>query len=180
MPDSTRSHPTFAAATGRQGFGAHAFDTVVANVSAAVLEGRRSELGHVLAARAALVLSGLLTGDVSAIEAEYQDLGRVEVLEEGEWAAVVVRKRVVRVPRFHVPEAGPGARLELPEHAAHHAREVLRLRSGVRDPRLRRPRATSTKARSIRSRVRRFPRAWAARCPLGSSRRCASCLGFPP
>lgn len=35
------------------------------------------------------------------------------------------------LPRFHVPEAAPGARLALPEHAAHHAREVLRLRSGA-------------------------------------------------
>ena len=34
------------------------------------------------------------------------------------------------VPRFHVPEAAPGARLTLPEHSAHHAREVLRLRAG--------------------------------------------------
>jgi 16S rRNA (uracil1498-N3)-methyltransferase len=30
-----------------------------------------------------------------------------------------------------VPSASPGARLALPEHAAHHAREVLRLRSGA-------------------------------------------------
>ena len=35
------------------------------------------------------------------------------------------------LPRFHVPEAGPGARVSLPEHAAHHAREVLRLRAGA-------------------------------------------------
>lgn len=35
------------------------------------------------------------------------------------------------VARFHVPEAAPGARLELPDHSAHHAREVLRLRSGA-------------------------------------------------
>lgn len=34
------------------------------------------------------------------------------------------------LPRFHVPAAAPGARVHLPEHAAHHAREVLRLRSG--------------------------------------------------
>ena len=33
--------------------------------------------------------------------------------------------------RFHVPEAGPGGRVSLPEHAAHHAREVLRLRAGA-------------------------------------------------
>lgn len=35
------------------------------------------------------------------------------------------------VPRFHVPTAAPGARVELPEHCAHHAREVLRLRPGA-------------------------------------------------
>lgn len=34
------------------------------------------------------------------------------------------------LPRFHLPGAAPGARLELPDHAAHHAREVLRLRPG--------------------------------------------------
>ena len=35
------------------------------------------------------------------------------------------------LPRFHVEEAAPGARVELPEHTAHHAREVLRLRPGA-------------------------------------------------
>ena len=34
-------------------------------------------------------------------------------------------------PRFHVPEAAPGARVHLPEHTAHHARDVLRLRPGA-------------------------------------------------
>jgi 16S rRNA (uracil1498-N3)-methyltransferase len=34
-------------------------------------------------------------------------------------------------PRFHVPGAAPGARVHLPEHTAHHAREVLRLRAGA-------------------------------------------------
>lgn len=33
--------------------------------------------------------------------------------------------------RFHVPEAAPGARVVLPEHSAHHARDVLRLREGA-------------------------------------------------
>jgi 16S rRNA (uracil1498-N3)-methyltransferase len=36
----------------------------------------------------------------------------------------------VSVARFHVAGAAPGARIALPEHAAHHAREVLRLRAG--------------------------------------------------
>lgn len=33
--------------------------------------------------------------------------------------------------RFHVPGAAPGARIALPEHSAHHARDVLRLRAGA-------------------------------------------------
>jgi 16S rRNA (uracil1498-N3)-methyltransferase len=33
--------------------------------------------------------------------------------------------------RFHVPEAAPGARVSLPDHSAHHARDVLRLREGA-------------------------------------------------
>jgi 16S rRNA (uracil1498-N3)-methyltransferase len=37
----------------------------------------------------------------------------------------------VSVPRFHVPQAAPGARVSLSEHTAHHARDVLRLRSGA-------------------------------------------------
>jgi 16S rRNA (uracil1498-N3)-methyltransferase len=37
----------------------------------------------------------------------------------------------VSLHRFHVPSAAPGARVELPEHVAHHAREVLRLRAGA-------------------------------------------------
>jgi 16S rRNA (uracil1498-N3)-methyltransferase len=40
------------------------------------------------------------------------------------------RPRSHGLPRFHVLEAAPGARLALPEHSAHHAREVLRLRAG--------------------------------------------------
>jgi 16S rRNA (uracil1498-N3)-methyltransferase len=35
------------------------------------------------------------------------------------------------LPRFHVSSAAPGARVELPEHTAHHARAVLRLRAGA-------------------------------------------------
>jgi len=37
----------------------------------------------------------------------------------------------VSAHRFHVPEAAPGARVSLPEHSAHHARDVLRLRPGA-------------------------------------------------
>jgi 16S rRNA (uracil1498-N3)-methyltransferase len=37
----------------------------------------------------------------------------------------------VSLARFHVPHAAPGSRVVLPEHTAHHAREVLRLRAGA-------------------------------------------------
>jgi ribosomal protein L11 methyltransferase len=77
---------------GAQAFAAGIFDTVVANVSAAVLRGRRSELGRVLAPGGILVLSGLLTSDLPEVRREYGDLGMVEVREDGEWAAVVVSK----------------------------------------------------------------------------------------
>lgn len=40
------------------------------------------------------------------------------------------RGRPLSLPRFHVSEAAPGARVTFPEHSAHHAREVLRLRPG--------------------------------------------------
>ncbi len=35
------------------------------------------------------------------------------------------------LPRFHAPDAAPGAHVQLPDHTAHHAREVLRLRPGA-------------------------------------------------
>ena len=37
----------------------------------------------------------------------------------------------VSLHRFHVAGAAPGAHVALPEHSAHHAREVLRLRAGA-------------------------------------------------
>ena len=38
---------------------------------------------------------------------------------------------ILIVARFHVPDAAPGGRIALPEHSAHHARDVLRLRAGT-------------------------------------------------
>jgi 16S rRNA (uracil1498-N3)-methyltransferase len=45
--------------------------------------------------------------------------------------ALGARGAVMNVPRFHIEGVGPGARVALPEHSAHHAREVLRLRAGA-------------------------------------------------
>jgi ribosomal protein L11 methyltransferase len=78
---------------GAGAFPSQRFDTVLANVSASVLRDRRSELGRVLAPSGVLVLSGLLADDVAGTVLEYQDLGEVTVSHEGEWAAVVVRRR---------------------------------------------------------------------------------------
>lgn len=87
-----RVSPRLVCGDGARAFRPGAFSTVLANVSAAVLRGRRNELGAVLAPGGALVLSGLLTGDVGAIRAEYESLGGIAVREEGEWAAVMVRR----------------------------------------------------------------------------------------
>jgi ribosomal protein L11 methyltransferase len=87
-----RAEPRLVRGDGARGFEPAVCDTVVANVSAAVLRGRRSELGRVLAPSGALVLSGLLTDDLSAIASEYQDLGEVMPTIDGEWAAIVVKR----------------------------------------------------------------------------------------
>jgi 16S rRNA (uracil1498-N3)-methyltransferase len=49
----------------------------------------------------------------------------------GGGAPAALRGLTMALPRFHVPEAAPGARVHFPEHTAHHAREVLRLRPGA-------------------------------------------------
>jgi ribosomal protein L11 methyltransferase len=88
-----RVGPILCLGNGALAFRTGAFDTVLANLSAAVLRGRRGELGHVLAPGGALVLSGLLTEDVPPIRAEFEVLGEVQVSALGDWAAVVVRRR---------------------------------------------------------------------------------------
>jgi ribosomal protein L11 methyltransferase len=86
------AEPSLILADGAAPFLKEAFDTVVANVSALVLRGRRRELGRVVACAGSLVLSGLLADDVEAIVGEYGVLGDVAVTHDGEWAAVVVRR----------------------------------------------------------------------------------------
>jgi ribosomal protein L11 methyltransferase len=69
------------------------FDLVMANIQADVLQALAPELAARLGEGAVLVLSGLLTGDVPAVQAAYTAAGlrpdgTPALLEEGEWAAL--------------------------------------------------------------------------------------------
>lgn len=70
-----------------------AFDLVLANVTTNLLVARASEIGGLLAPAGAAVLAGLLEADLPAVRAAYEGLGRLEVLGEGEWAAVIAARR---------------------------------------------------------------------------------------
>ena len=65
-----------------------AFDLVLANIVAPLLVERRHEI---LALGApAIMLSGLLAIEAEAVRAAYEHAGRVEVRQDGEWAALLV------------------------------------------------------------------------------------------
>jgi ribosomal protein L11 methyltransferase len=78
-------------ADGGSSFRAGAFDTVLANLTAALLLERRDEIVRLRAAGGVLVLSGMLEEDAGALARAYADRGRVERRREGEWAALLVR-----------------------------------------------------------------------------------------
>jgi ribosomal protein L11 methyltransferase len=67
------------------------FDTVLANISAALLSERAVELHACLRPGGALILSGLLVEDVPAVRAAYEGVGEVDVRTDGLWAALIVR-----------------------------------------------------------------------------------------
>jgi ribosomal protein L11 methyltransferase len=77
---------------GGAGFRPASFDTVVANISAPLLRERRAELQRLLAPSGTLVLSGLLAADVPDLRAAYSPCGASSTLEDGEWAALIVRR----------------------------------------------------------------------------------------
>jgi ribosomal protein L11 methyltransferase len=78
-------------ADGGSSLRAGAFDTVLANLTAALLRERRDEITRLRAAGGALVLSGMLGKDAGALARAYAGRGRVERRRDGEWAALVVR-----------------------------------------------------------------------------------------
>ena len=67
-----------------------AFDLVLANIAAPLLVERRHEI--LALAAPATVLSGLLTTDAETVCAAYEDAGRIEVRQDGEWAALLVQR----------------------------------------------------------------------------------------
>ena len=65
------------------------FDLVLANIAAPLLVERAHEITLLLAPRGVLVLSGLLTGDVEEVSRAYGRCGTPQVLQDGEWAALL-------------------------------------------------------------------------------------------
>lgn len=69
------------------------FDLLLANISAPLLAERAEELAGTTRGHGALILSGLLVDDLPAVRAAYGAVGDMDVRVEGEWAALVVRRR---------------------------------------------------------------------------------------
>jgi ribosomal protein L11 methylase PrmA len=67
------------------------FDTVLANLIASMLHNRASEILALGTRRARFVLSGILAEHVPLLRRTYRGRGRITVLREGEWAALVIR-----------------------------------------------------------------------------------------
>jgi ribosomal protein L11 methyltransferase len=67
------------------------FDTVIANLTAALLCHRVREIAGLAAPGARLVLSGALAGNLPALRRAYGPLGRLSAGRDGEWASLVVR-----------------------------------------------------------------------------------------
>ena len=76
-------------ADGGRGFRPASFDLVLANLMALLLVDRSVEIRSLVAPGGALVLSGLLLGDVERVHEAFADLGTPERLHDGEWAALL-------------------------------------------------------------------------------------------
>ena len=78
-----------ARADGGRGLRPGSFDLVLANLMALLLVDRADEIRCLLAPGGALVLSGLLAGDVAEVRAAFAPCGEPTVALDGEWAALV-------------------------------------------------------------------------------------------
>jgi ribosomal protein L11 methylase PrmA len=93
---ATRSHALLNAAPlavvradGARGLRPGCFDLVLANLMALLLVDRSAEIRSLLAPGAALVLSGLLIGDVELVHQAFAEVGTPLRLHDGEWAALL-------------------------------------------------------------------------------------------
>lgn len=80
-------------ADGGRAFRAGSFDLVLANLTASLLHERAAEITSLLAPGGMLVLSGMLVEDLAAVRAPYAALEPFEIRVEGDWAALVGRRR---------------------------------------------------------------------------------------
>ena len=79
-------------ADGGAAFRPRAFDVVLANLSAPLLRTRVGELVALVRSGGALVLSGMLAGDVAEIVAVCAEAGSLTPRVDGEWACLVGRR----------------------------------------------------------------------------------------
>ena len=79
-------------ADGGRGFRPGSFDLVLANLMALLLVDRSAEIRGLLAPGGALVLSGLLRGDVPPVRDAFAGCGTPIERHDGEWAALVYEK----------------------------------------------------------------------------------------
>ena len=121
-------------ADGACGFRTRAFDLVLANLMAlAARRPRGGDPGPRRARRRARPLGPAARRRAAGARGlrRVRHAARAPARRVGRARLRTAGARPVSLHRFHVPSAAPGARVELPEHAAHHAREVLRLRAGA-------------------------------------------------
>ena len=83
----------FVRGDGSRAIGPARFDVVLANISAPLLVQRAEELAGTTRADGVLILSGFLVSDLPSLRAAYAAAGELDVRIEGEWAALVVRRR---------------------------------------------------------------------------------------
>jgi ribosomal protein L11 methyltransferase len=69
------------------------FDLICANLTVPLLRERRDEMARLLAPGGTLILSGMLAVDAPGLAAAYAGLGVVRPGQEGEWAALLVRRQ---------------------------------------------------------------------------------------
>jgi ribosomal protein L11 methyltransferase len=78
---------------GSRPFRAGAFDVLLANLTAPLLEQKAGELAAACAPGGVIVLSGLLVDDLSVVRRAYDAYGPVTEARDGEWAALQVEIR---------------------------------------------------------------------------------------
>jgi ribosomal protein L11 methyltransferase len=74
----------------------HAFDLVLANISAPLLREKRDEILAARAPHGTVVLSGFLATEADALAEAYAAAGAIERRDEGEWTALVARGAAAR------------------------------------------------------------------------------------